>query len=157
MCLNVFPTCFPYIYVHHMCNWYLLRSEESMESPGTGVMSCEPSCGWFQDTWVLRIKSWFSANVASALNHWAITPALHFQVSAISFFICKWELLKIPVPWRLDEQWGVGEHNQGAWEASQSHLCWSGAVISLIESIVCMHKALCYPSFRYTRHSGACL
>ena len=44
-----------FLYVHHMCAWLPIKVREGIRSPGTG------------STWVLGIKSGFSARATSAL------------------------------------------------------------------------------------------
>lgn len=56
MCMTAFPT---YVSVDHMCAWCPQRSEESVGSPGTGVMgsykSCKAPCGcWEPDLGLLQ-------------------------------------------------------------------------------------------------------
>lgn len=66
MCMTALPT---YVSVDHMCAWCPQRSEESVGSPGTGVMSsyksCKAPCGcWEPDLGLLQEQVLMTAELA---------------------------------------------------------------------------------------------
>ena len=68
----------------------LRRPEESVRCPSSGTTgSCE------LPQWVLGTEPWCSANSASALNHWAITPAPGWTLTDYSYhhyyFVICWD------------------------------------------------------------------
>ena len=54
MCMNVLPTC---VDVHHVCTWYLQKSEESTRSPGTGVTDSWDLPQWLWGSNLVLCKS----------------------------------------------------------------------------------------------------
>lgn len=64
-----------YVFVHHMCAWYLWRPEDGIESAGTGI----------KDSYKLLCRFWESKLYLIQQQQVLLTPELSLQLHLLKF------------------------------------------------------------------------